>query len=134
MRLISRNVLREIIPPSLLGLGAYTFLLLLRSLLQLSELFIRRGVPVVTLLQLILLTMPQILVLTIPMAVLFGILIGVGRLSGDSEVIALRASGVSRWALFRPIAGFALALSAFVSVLSVWGYPAANDQLDRMQS
>src|SRR5689334_7013949 len=123
MRLISKNVLREILPPSLLGLGAYTFLLLLRSVLQLSELFVRRGIPISTILQLLLLTMPQILVLTIPMAFLFGILIGIGRLSGDSEVIALRASGVSRWALFRPVAGFALLLTALVSVLSVWGYP-----------
>ncbi len=134
MRLISKNVLREILPPSLLGLAAYTFLLLLRSLLQLSELFVRRGVPVDTVLQLLVLTMPQILVLTIPMAFLFGILIGVGRLSSDSEIIALRASGVSRWALFRPIAVFSVFLAALVSVLSVWGYPVANDRLDRLQS
>ena len=134
MRLISKNVLREIVPPTLLGLGAYTFLLLLRSLLQLSELFVRRGVPASTILQLLLLTMPQILVLTIPMAFLFGILIGVGRLSGDSEVVALRASGVSRWALFRPVMAFALVLASLVSFLSVWGYPAANDRLDRLQN
>lgn len=134
MRLISKNVLREIVPPTLLGLAAYTFLLLLRSLLQLSELLVRRGLPLPTILQLLLLTMPQILVLTIPMAFLFGILIGVGRLSGDSEVIALRASGVSRWALFRPIAGLSLGLAAFVSFLSVWGYPAANDRLDKLQN
>jgi lipopolysaccharide export LptBFGC system permease protein LptF len=45
MRLITRNVLREILPPFLLGLSAYTFLLLLRSLVQLSEMIVRRGVP-----------------------------------------------------------------------------------------
>jgi LPS export ABC transporter permease LptF/LPS export ABC transporter permease LptG len=127
-------VLREILPPTLLGLGAYTFLLLLRSVLQLSELFVRRGIPFSTIFDLLLLTMPQILVLTIPMAFLFGILIGVGRLSGDSEIIALGASGESRWALLRPVAALSLFLAVLVSILSVWGYPAANDRLDKMQN
>src|SRR5690348_8715849 len=103
MRLISRNVLREIVPPFALGLAAYTFLLLLRSLVQLSEMVIRRGAPASLVVRLLLLTLPQVLVLTIPMAFLFGVLIGIGRLSGDSEIVALRASGVSRWTLFRPV-------------------------------
>ncbi|MGH9443805.1 MAG: LptF/LptG family permease [Thermoanaerobaculia bacterium] len=134
MRLISKNVLREIVPPSLLGLAAYTFLLLLRSILQLSDFFVRRGVPAATIAELLLLTLPQILVLTVPMAFLFGILIGIGRMSGDSEIIALRSSGVSRWAIFRPVAALALVLAALVSLLSIWGYPLANDRLDRLQN
>ena len=134
MRLTSRNVLREILPPFLLGLAAYTFILLLRSLLQLSEMVIRRGMPLSVVLELLLLTLPQVVVLTIPMAFLFGILIGVGRLSGDSEIIALRACGISRAALYRPVAGLALVLTAVVTVLSVWGYPAANDRLERLEN
>src|SRR6185369_6129611 len=101
MRLITKSVLREIAPPFGLGLAAYTFLLLLRSLVQLSEMIVRRGLPIGTVAELLLLTLPQVLVLTIPMAFLFAILIGIGRLSGDSEIIALRASGVSRGMLFR---------------------------------
>jgi len=134
MRLISRNVLREIVPPFLLGLSAYTFLLLLRSLVQLSEMIVRRGVPAGIVFQLLVLTLPQVLVLTIPMAFLFGILIGIGRLSGDSEIVALRASGVSRGMLFRPVALAALILTVVVGVLSCWGYPVANDRLERLEN
>ena len=134
MRLITRNVLREIVPPFLLGLSAYTFLLLLRSLVQLSEMIVRRGVPGGIVFQLLVLTLPQVLVLTIPMAFLFGILIGVGRLSGDSEIIALRASGVSRGMLFRPVALASAVLTVVVGVLSCWGYPAANDRLARLEN
>jgi len=134
MRLISKNVLREILPPFGLGLVAYTFLLLLRSLVQLSEMVVRRGAPAPVVGELLLLTLPQVLVLTIPMAFLFGILIGVGRLSGDSEIVALRASGVSRGRLFLPVALAGGGLAVVVAILSMWGYPTANDRLERMES
>jgi LPS export ABC transporter permease LptF/LPS export ABC transporter permease LptG len=134
LRLLSKNILREIVPPTLAGLAAYTFLLLLRSLLQLSEMLVRRGIGLALVARLVILTLPQILVLTLPMAFLFGVLIGMGRLSGDAEVIAMRASGVSKWAIFRPVAGLALALSGIVAVLSLWGYPAANDRLERIEN
>lgn len=134
MRLLSRNVLREILPPFLIGLGAYTFLLILRSLLQISEMVVRRGLAFSTVLELLVLTLPQVLVLTIPMAFLFGILIGIGRLSGDSEIIAMRSGGVGRGALLRPVLAAALCLAAVVSLLSFWGYPAANDRFQRLQS
>jgi len=134
MRLITRNVLREIVPPFGLGLAAYTFLLLLRSLVQLSEMIVRRGVPAAVVGELLLLTLPQVLVLTIPMAFLFGILIGIGRLSGDSEIVALRASGVSRTRLFLPVGLAGAGLAVLVAFLSMWGYPTANDRLERMES
>jgi len=134
MKLISRNVLREILPPFALGLAAYTFLLLLRSLVQLSEMIVRRGAPASLVGKLLLLTLPQVLVLTIPMAFLFGILIGIGRLSGDSEIVALRASGVSRTRLFLPVGVAGAALALVVGVLSMWGYPTANDRLERLES
>jgi LPS export ABC transporter permease LptG/LPS export ABC transporter permease LptF len=95
---------------------------------------VRRGVPGGIVFQLLVLTLPQVLVLTIPMAFLFGILIGVGRLSGDSEIVALRASGVSRGMLFRPVALAGAVLTVLVGVLSCWGYPAANDRLARLEN
>ena len=64
---------------------------------------IRRGLPASVVGELLLLTLPNIVVLTLPMSLLFGILIAVGRLSSDSELIAMRASGISLLALYRPI-------------------------------
>jgi LPS export ABC transporter permease LptF/LPS export ABC transporter permease LptG len=134
MRLLSRNTLREIAPPFFLGLAAYTFILVLRSLLTLSEMVIRRGLGPLTVAELLFLTLPQVLVLTIPMAFLFGVLIGVGRLSGDSEIIAMRSGGVSLWGLARPVFGLALVLSAAVGYLAFWGYPRANDRLEGLEN
>jgi hypothetical protein len=66
-----------------------------------------------------------VLIFTIPMAVLVGVLIGLGRLSSDSEIVALHASGVSLRRLLLPI-GFVAALSALAALLiTFWLSPAA---------
>jgi LPS export ABC transporter permease LptF/LPS export ABC transporter permease LptG len=134
MRLISRNILREILPPFGLALAAYTFLLILKSLLTLSEVMVRRGLSVGTVATLLFLTLPHVVVLTIPMAFLFGILIGVGRMSGDSEIIALRACGTSRAALLAPVLAAGVILFALELALTIWGYPAANAELEKRQT
>ena len=56
--------------------------------------------------------LPQALGVTIPMALLLGILIGLGRLSADREFVALQACGVSIFRLLRPIALLAVARAA----------------------
>ena len=53
--------------------------------------------------KLLLLSLPNIVVLTVPMSLLFGILIAVGRLSSDSEIIAMRALGLSTRTIYRPV-------------------------------
>ena len=88
---LDRYLLREISGPLLLGFFGYTFILLIQFLFQSAEMIIRRGVAVAQVGELLLLTLPNIIVLTIPMSFLFSVLVAVGRMSTDSEVIALRA-------------------------------------------
>src|SRR4051794_11472163 len=76
---------------------------------------IRRGLPVSVVGKLLLLTLPNIVVLTLPMSLLFGTLIAVGRLSSDSELVAMRACGVSLLTLYRPI----LLLSGLFTILNM---------------
>src|SRR4029077_3598155 len=120
MRLISRSVLREIWPPFLLGFLAYTFVLLIRTVYFLADFFVRRSATLGEVVWLVVLSLPWIVVLTLPMAFLLGVLIGIGRLSGDSEVIALRACGVGPGAIARPAllaaAGLGLVVFAFYDV------------------
>lgn len=129
MRLLDRYLVREISGPLGLGFLVYTFILLLDALFDAAEMIIRRGLPVSTVGELLLLSLPNIVVLTIPMALLFGVLIAIGRLSSDSELVALRAGGVSLLSLYRPI----LLLSAFLTlanvVLMVFVLPWGNHRL-----
>lgn len=116
LRRIDRYLIREIISPLGLGFLVYTFLLLIQFLFRSAEMIIRRGLPPKVVGELLLLSLPNIVVLTIPMAMLFGILIAVGRLSADSELTSLRASGISLLTLYRPI----LLVTAVLTGLNLW--------------
>ena len=131
MRLISRSVLREIWPPFLLGFAAYTFILLIRTIFLMTDFFVRRSATLGEVARLVLLSVPWIVVLTLPMAFLLGVLIGVGRLSGDSELVALRACGVTPAALYRPTLSAAALLSAAVFLFYNLVLPRANEELTR---
>ena len=73
------------------------------------ELVVRHSGGIGMVILLFLCTLPPVLVFTIPMAVLVGVLIGLGRLSSDSEIVALHASGISLRRLLVPIGLVALA-------------------------
>ena len=132
-RRLDRYMMTEILGPLGLGFLVYTFILLLRFLFQSAEMIIRRGLPFSVVGELLVVTLPNIVVLTLPMSLLFGILIAVGRLSSDSELIAMRSCGVSLLTLYRPI----LLLSAFFTVLNtllmVYALPWGNSSLQRLR-
>lgn len=129
MRILDRYLVREIAGPLGLGFLVYTFILLLDALFDAAEMIIRRGLPVATVGKLLLLSLPNIVVLTVPMALLFGVLIAIGRLSSDSELVALRSTGVSLLSLYRPILLVSVLLTAVNTVLMVFVLPWGNHQL-----
>ena len=129
MRLLSRSVLRELSWPFLLGFAAYTFLLLIREIFLMTDFLVRRAATFGEVVWLIVLSIPWIVVLTLPMAFLLGLLIGIGRLAADSELVALRSCGVGPAAIYRPAFGAAVVLSAGVFLLYNFVLPRANDAL-----
>lgn len=116
MNTLQRYVLKEILGPTGLGLLVFTFVFLVGQLFKLTELLLNSGIPASIAGELILLLLPSVMSLTIPMALLVGILLGVGRLAADREILAMRASGISMMHLAKPIIGFAL----LVSGLLIW--------------
>jgi LPS export ABC transporter permease LptG/LPS export ABC transporter permease LptF len=123
---IDRYVFKEILPPFFLALLIFTFLLVLPPVMDYLENLLAKGVTWGTAARILWTLLPQALGLTIPMAVLVGILIGLGRMSGDRESVALLACGVSPYRLLRPIGALALitmAVTAYVMIVSI---PNAN--------
>ena len=123
----------EALGPVTLGFVVYTFLLLMQFLFRSAEMIVRRDVPADIVGKLLLLTLPNIVVLTIPMALLFGVLVGMGRLSSDSELVALRSCGISLFQLYRPILALSLMLTAINVFLMVWTLPRANHALQQLR-
>src|SRR5205814_10339536 len=95
MKILTRYILKEMIGPTALGIGFYTFIILMRQLFDLAGMIIKRSLPASTLLELLWLSLPNIIVLTVPMSWLFGILIAVGRLPSASEVTSSQALSIA---------------------------------------
>ena len=70
----------------------------------------------------------------LPIALYIGLIVALGRLYSDWEIIALRAAGVSENRILTPVLGMALAVAAAVAVLSLWVRPWAYDLLYRLEA
>jgi LPS export ABC transporter permease LptG/LPS export ABC transporter permease LptF len=134
MKLITRYILKEMIGPTCLGFAFYTFIILMQSLFTFAGMIIRRSLPAATVGKLLLLSLPHIIVLTVPMSLLFGILIAVGRLSSDSEIIAMRALGLSTRAIYRPVFIFSFAMFLLNLYLMNVVLPRGNTELQSLKA
>ena len=126
---ISRALLLEMVAPLLLAIGVSTFLLLIRALFVLADLFISHNVPALTGVQLLLLGVPNILALTLPMGTLFAVLMTASRWAADSELVAMQASGVPLRRVARPLVMTAAVVCALDLLLTLWIMPGSNAKL-----
>ncbi len=94
MRIFTRYILKEVLSHGLIGVAVFTFVIFMRDVGQLLELLVRNSAPIPSIAEFSFLILPKALTVTIPMGVLVGILIGLSRMSADSEITAMRASGV----------------------------------------
>jgi LPS export ABC transporter permease LptF/LPS export ABC transporter permease LptG len=115
-RILDRYIVKELGPPFAIGVGVFTFFLVIDRIYQLTDLVITKNVPFALVMPLLLYMLPAFLALTLPMATLVAVLLVCGRLAGDLEVAALKASGVSPLRLFRPF----LAAGIVVTLLIAW--------------
>ena len=128
MRTIDRYVIREVLWPFVIGLLVFTFMLIIPFLIEYAESFISKGVPMLVVLRVMGTLLPSALALTIPMSLLLGLLVALGRLSGDREFVALQACGVSLFRLMRPVALLSVVAWAATSYVLLVAVPDANQQ------
>jgi LPS export ABC transporter permease LptF/LPS export ABC transporter permease LptG len=126
---LNRYVFREILAPTLVAFLAYTGFMLIRGLVQFSDLVFQSEDPLRDTGLVLAFSVPHIVVLTIPVSFLLGVLVGVGRLSADSELVAIRASGVDLLRLYRPIGLLALLTGGATLLLMLEVLPRTNELL-----
>lgn len=134
MRIIDRYIFREVFSHALLGLAVFTFVFFIPQLVRLMELVVRHSAGFGTIVLLFLCTLPGVLTFTVPMAVLVGVLIGLGRMSADSEVIALHALGIGLRRLLVPVGVLALTAGLVTLAMTSWLGPAAIGQFRAMEN
>jgi lipopolysaccharide export system permease protein len=120
MRLIDRYICRQLLSHAFLGLGIFTFVFFIPQLVRLMDLVVRHPGSWSTIAILFLSTFPDILIFTLPMGVLVGVLIALGRLSSDSELIAMSALGMGRRRLLAPVGIVAVGATLITFAMTLW--------------
>jgi len=133
MRILTRYILGEVVSHALIGAGVFTFVLFTRDLGHILELVVRNSAPLPSVAQVFFFTVPGALTYTIPMGVLVGILIGLSRLAADSEITAMRASGLGVWTFLRVISVFVIVAWLLALGNSVYLAPRSLAALGQLQ-
>lgn len=127
-----RYILKEILAPFLLAVGAFVVILIGDILYTLAEFVATRRMSLEVFLRLLIYKMPAIMVITFPVATLFGALLGLGRLANDHEVQAMRLAGMSLLRIFSPVLLFGLLIAGVTFSTNEYVAPWANHQANNL--
>src|ERR1700681_4198225 len=133
MRILTRYILREVTAHALIGVAVFTFVLFTRDLGQILELVVRNSAPLPSVAEVFFLIVPVTLTISIPAGVLVGILIGLSRLAADSEITAMRASGIGVWSFLRIVSIFTVAAWILALVNGLYIAPQSQAAMVRLQ-
>ena len=134
MKILSRYVLREHLGPLAFALTALTSLLMLNFIAKRFGDLVGKGLPTSVIGEFFLLAVPFTVAMTLPMAVLVAVLYAFSRLSSESEITALKASGVSMLRILAPVLGGATVLAIGMVYFNDFVLPAANHKLRILQT
>ncbi len=132
MKLLDRLVLKDLLPMFFVGVALFFTLYFAAGPILLASRFLALGVPWPLVVKLVALHVPPILALTFPMGMLLSALIGFGRLSADSEAVALFAGGIPFLRIAAPAAALGLAASLIGYVINDHVASSANAQIERI--
>ncbi len=133
MRILTRYILREVLSHALLGGVLFTFVLFTSRLGKILEIVVRNSASLAQVGSLIAAFLPETLIVTIPMAVLVGILLGLSRLAADSEITAMRATGMGAYDFVRVVSLVSLGALIFGLFNSLYLAPRSAAELLRLE-
>jgi lipopolysaccharide export system permease protein len=129
VRILSRYILRQHIPPLLYALAALTCAMLVNQIAKQFGNFVGKGLPWGVIFEVFALSIPFIVAMTLPMAVLVAVLYTFSHLAADNEVTAMKASGISVGRVLAPVLGGATLIAAIAFVWNDQILPRSNHTL-----
>lgn len=127
MKLIDRYILAELWGPFCFGIAAFTSILAGSAVLfQLVAETVRMGIPIGSAALIFVCRLPAVVVYTFPMSMLLAVIVGFGRLSSDSEIIAFRAAGVGIFRMMVPVCILGIGVSLVTLMFNEFIVPRAT--------
>ncbi|MBI5642760.1 MAG: LPS export ABC transporter permease LptF [Deltaproteobacteria bacterium] len=131
-RLINTYIFKEISVPFLLSLVIMTFTGLLSKVMKLVELMVTHGIGASFVFWFIVSVIPSFIIYTIPVSFLIGVLVAFTRLSSDSEITAMKSTGLSLFSLMRPVAVLAVIAYLLTLAFTIYIFPWGNLKLKQL--
>ena len=132
MRIIHKYILKEFVAAFLLSFFILALVMTLGNTVRFIELIITKGVPTTTILQLLAYTLPYLLPYIMPISIMAGLLLSLGRLSSDNEIIAIRASGIHMKRIIMPFVILGIIFSLFSIIINYQIIPHAHFKVREM--
>ncbi len=120
---INRYIIKEILSPTLLCIVIFTMVMVLGRAVKLVGLIINEGVSLPDILVLLATLLPTFFSISLPLAFLMGIMIGLGRMSADSEIVALKAAGIGLARISIPVFTLAFIFALLTGATNLWVKP-----------
>lgn len=95
MKILRNYILKDFISVFVFSLLILTLVMVMGNLMKISDMVIRKGVNIIDALKIFSFFIPLLLRFTIPLSFLLGVLLVMGRLIADNEIIAIRVAGIS---------------------------------------
>ena len=128
-----KYIFNEIWPTFLISLFVSVSIIVATDMLSITELIVNRGVHIRYVFRMVLYLLPDIIAFVLPAVSLISVVVAFLRLSGDSEIIALKSSGISLYQMLPPvilIAFISLLIALMIGVIAVpWGNRSFKDLL-----
>ena len=124
-QLISGYIVRSILPYFIFSWLLLSVILFVQQAGRFSDIFFSVNIPKNLVWQLTFALVPNVIAFTCPMAVLVGVIIGLSKMQGDSELISIRAAGVGNFQITFPIILLGILLSFFAFFINLNGVPFA---------
>ena len=130
---LNRYILRQCLSVMVFVTGALTAAVWLAQSLKLVDLIVNRGLSAEVFLYLAILIMPRFLQIVIPIGCFIAVLFVFNRLITESELVVMRAAGLSPFSLAKPVLELAAIAWLLLMILSVWLLPASNREFKDLQ-
>ncbi|HUZ50450.1 MAG TPA: LptF/LptG family permease [Candidatus Dormibacteraeota bacterium] len=131
--ILDRYLLEELAGPFGFGLSAFTLIFAATQILAIGRIVSSDHAPLWAAIELFLWNLPGEVVLVIPMALLLGTLLAIQRLSGESEITAMKAGGITFMRIVVPLLFAGFALSFVTYVLQEVVVPFAQDRVTEIE-
>jgi lipopolysaccharide export system permease protein len=128
----NRYLFSEVVSPFTLNILFFTFIFLLTEILEITNMIVNYKIGLLTVLRLLVFSMPYFLVFIIPMSVMMAVLLTFLRMSGDNEIVALKSCGIGIYQILPAVLGFCLIGTLLTGFMTIYGLPWGKLSLKRM--